>query len=676
MPSILSWNSQTDLIPALARRTGLDLDRAAPDCQLPDWQLQLEEVALYGANLDEELRRAAPAVLDLGSAGLFGLLGGRGRKATLLLPDRSTRPVPWDDLIDTVLESQNRGAAADVDRLLASWDTQECRRGKARRAILRERLHNQRLGTLRLLSTDPGANFFRQLRHAGVMRSIAAFVTAHGIETLLWITVWLAAGQAALSGHLETGWMLGWTLLLIALVPARLWKTWSQGRLFVGAGGLLQQRLLAGALRLESQQVAQDGAGRFFSRIAEASALESLALSGGLTAAASLVEIVVAACILGRGADGGLLAGLFAAWLVVAAAAIWRAARARAHWTETRLSLTQDTVEQMTGHRTRLAQEDPESRHAGEDTSLDRYHAASIRMDRWNVCTTTLIPRGWLVLGIAGVLHAFVSGAKTTDLAIALWGVLLAQQGLQQITTGASGLMGAVISWKYVAPLFRAAATIKPEPTLATIPASARTVAHASDIVFRYPDSAHAVLDGVSLRIARGDWVLLEGESGKGKSTLLSILAGLREPAAGLLTSGGIDRRTLGSRAWRERIAAAPQYHENHILTGTLAFNLLLGRAWPPTRADLAEALEICRELGLEGLIQRMPGGLDQMVGETGWQLSQGERSRVFLARALLQRSQMVILDESFAALDPENLRQAMECVLRRAPTLLVAAHP
>jgi ABC-type multidrug transport system fused ATPase/permease subunit len=156
----------------------------------------------------------------------------------------------------------------------------------------------------------------------------------------------------------------------------------------------------------------------------------------------------------------------------------------------------------------------------------------------------------------------------------------------------------------------------------------------------------------------------------------LSILAGLRDPTAGLLTSGGLDRRTLGSLAWRERIATAPQYHENHILTGTLAFNLLLGRAWPPTRDDLAEALQICRELGLDGLIQRMPGGLEQMVGETGWQLSQGERSRVFLARALLQRSQMVILDESFAALDPENLRQAMECALRRAPTLLVAAHP
>jgi ATP-binding cassette subfamily B protein len=71
-----------------------------------------------------------------------------------------------------------------------------------------------------------------------------------------------------------------------------------------------------------------------------------------------------------------------------------------------------------------------------------------------------------------------------------------------------------------------------------------------------------------------------------------------------------------------------------------------------------------------------MPAGLDQFVGDTGWRLSQGERSRIFLARALLQRAEVLLLDESLAALDPENLRQCLECVLRRAPTLILIAHP
>ena len=84
----------------------------------------------------------------------------------------------------------------------------------------------------------------------------------------------------------------------------------------------------------------------------------------------------------------------------------------------------------------------------------------------------------------------------------------------------------------------------------------------------------------------------------------------------------------------------------------------------------------ICRELGLGDLLERMPAGFQQMVGESGWQLSHGERSRLYIARALLQQADLIILDESFAALDPENLHRALQCVLRRAPTVLVIAHP
>ncbi len=65
-----------------------------------------------------------------------------------------------------------------------------------------------------------------------------------------------------------------------------------------------------------------------------------------------------------------------------------------------------------------------------------------------------------------------------------------------------------------------------------------------------------------------------------------------------------------------------------------------------------------------------------QMVGESGWQLSHGERSRLYMARALLQGAEMVVLDESFAALDPGTLEDSMRCAVERAPTLLVIAHP
>jgi ATP-binding cassette subfamily B protein len=154
------------------------------------------------------------------------------------------------------------------------------------------------------------------------------------------------------------------------------------------------------------------------------------------------------------------------------------------------------------------------------------------------------------------------------------------------------------------------------------------------------------------------------------------VLAGLRRPSAGQVLLSGLDVRTLGDAGLRRRVASAPQFHENHILTGSLALNLLMGRRWPASELDRREAQELCEELGLGPLIARMPGGIDQLVGENGWQLSHGEKSRVYLARALLQGADVVLLDESFGALDPETLERAMRCVLARAPTLVVIAHP
>ena len=169
---------------------------------------------------------------------------------------------------------------------------------------------------------------------------------------------------------------------------------------------------------------------------------------------------------------------------------------------------------------------------------------------------------------------------------------------------------------------------------------------------------------------------MLEGPSGGGKSTLAALLTGLQLPTSGLLLLGGLDQQTIGSDYWRQRVVAAPQFHENHVLTGSLAFNLLMGRRWPPLPEDLVAAEMVCQELGLGELLARMPAGLQQIVGESGWQLSHGERSRLYIARAILQQADLIILDESFGALDPVTLEGALRAVLARARTLLVIAHP
>jgi ATP-binding cassette subfamily B protein len=250
---------------------------------------------------------------------------------------------------------------------------------------------------------------------------------------------------------------------------------------------------------------------------------------------------------------------------------------------------------------------------------------------------------------------------------------------------GFERLTAAAIAWDRIKPFWNAAVRREPigQPRFALtsmpvtrVPADQKLLLDIRDLLFCYGDRRESVLQGLSLRITDGDRLLLEGPSGGGKSTLASLLAGCRTADAGLLLFRGLDRETLGSHGWRRQVVLAPQFHENHVFLGTFAFNALMGRGWPPTDSDLQEALSVCRSLGLGPLLERMPAGPLQMVGETGWQLSHGERSRLYLARALLQEGSLLILDESFAALDPQTLHQTLTFVLQRAATVLVIAHP
>jgi ATP-binding cassette subfamily B protein len=316
------------------------------------------------------------------------------------------------------------------------------------------------------------------------------------------------------------------------------------------------------------------------------------------------------------------------------------------------------------------------------------YLDASRAMDRALVPAAAVMPRGWMLIGLLGLLPGFVSGTASPDaLAVALGGMLLANRALSGISEGLSALARAAVAWSQVSELLQASrqvvarepflparATVSTVSSAAPVVPLARSkVVDASQLSFSY--GGRQVLHGLDLAIYSGDQILLEGPSGGGKSTLASLLVGLREPDSGLLLLGGLDRHTLGA-SWQQLATEAPQFHENHILSGTLAFNLLMGRNWPADNDELKEAKDICEELGLGDLLQRMPSGLMQMVGETGWQLSHGERSRIFLARALLQNAELTVLDESFAALDPQTLDQCLRCALRRSKALLVIAHP
>jgi ATP-binding cassette subfamily B protein len=429
-----------------------------------------------------------------------------------------------------------------------------------------------------------------------------------------------------------------------------------------------------------------DGAGRMMSRVLETETVEHLAIDAGGALLFTAIDLIFASVVLAfaNGALAKLELAALAAFVVAGAVLGLRMYRRRSVWTDARLTLTHEMIERLVGHRTRLAQEPRRDWHEDEDQGSARAFTASKRLDAAVVALGAVLPRAWLVVSIAIVAVAILTGPRNPEgIPLTIGGILIAFRSLRRASAGANAVTSALLAWQRVAPLFHAAARVEapPSPRVA-IEREARDEARsaslieARDVAFSYARRRGVVLDRVSFRIAPGARVLVTGPTGGGKSTFGTLLAGLRRPTSGLLLFDGLDATTMGISSWRRHVTSAPQFHENHVLGGTLAFNLLMGRAWPPEPADVEAAEEICRELDLGPLLERMPAGIMQTVGETGWQLSHGERSRVYLARALLQNADLVVLDESFAALDPATLRKAVECARRRAKTLVVIAHP
>ncbi|MFB3079357.1 MAG: hypothetical protein ACE1Y4_15280, partial [Lysobacterales bacterium] len=428
--------------------------------------------------------------------GFIAVLKTRKRALFVLGPDLTVARLQPERLRAALCHELEEPLYEEVEQLLNDVGVPRGRQEQARVAILRERLRGERIGECWLLRLSPGVNFWQQLRQRRLPHRLFALVAAHTIEYCLWILSWWLVGQGALQGRLDRGWLLAWLLLLLTLVPFRLLVTWLEGTLAIGAGGLLKQRLLYGVLRLEPEEIRHQGVGQFLGRIIESEAVESLALTGGLLGLVALIELAMAAGILVLGSGGGLHVLMLLLWIVFALWLGWHYFRHRERWTSSRLSMTHDLIEGMVGHRTRLAQEAREGWHDGEDQALKHHLDLSQTMDRTAARLISLVPRGWLGLGIVGLSPAFVVGGSTpAGLAIAIGGILLAYRAFKRLAAGLWHIAGAAIGWQQVSQLFYAAGRpeqrVSPAVGLAD-PSNAKQtdqqqpVMEAHEIVFRY----------------------------------------------------------------------------------------------------------------------------------------------------------------------------------------------
>jgi ATP-binding cassette subfamily B protein len=626
---------------------------------------------------------------------LIALIKTGRRFAVILRPDLRSSRVRIDLLRTLLTSSHEKDLTPGINQLLEEAGVPAERQARARQAILAEQLGGLRLRTGWLLRLAPGAGLFNLMRHNQIFLPTGIVLFMYLIQQLLGLASWYVIGRGFFQGNYDLGWMLAWVILLFSPIPVQILVNDAQTELSLNMGSLFKQRLLYGTLKLEPEEIRHQGMGQFLSRVMESEAVEFLAMNGGFLAVLSFIELFLAVGILAVGAGGWPQAATLFVWVLITLFLLWRYYRKSKDWTRAYRGMTNELVENMVGHRTRLAQEDRSHWHDLEDLALDRYLTLSEEMDQIGIQINAFISRGWLIVGLAGIALPYIAGqTSAASIAVGLGGVIYASQALGKLTGSVQSFIGLLLAWGQVGPLFKAAERPRAIQTLDTI--SQNLVDHEAaqqnipvqkrgaprpfifgrELFFRYRPTGKAVLDNVQLEIFQGDRILLEGPSGGGKSTLAAVLTGLRSPESGSLLLWGLDRQILGQEEWRRRVVMAPQFQENYVFSETLGFNLLMGRGWPATDKDLAEAEQICRELGLGDVLDRMPSGFQQMLGESGWQLSHGERSRLFIARTLLQDADMLVLDESFGALDPENLALAMRCVLNRATTLLVIAHP
>ncbi|HWN31431.1 MAG TPA: ABC transporter ATP-binding protein [Pseudonocardia sp.] len=292
-----------------------------------------------------------------------------------------------------------------------------------------------------------------------------------------------------------------------------------------------------------------------------------------------------------------------------------------------------------------------------------------------------------LVYGLGGYLAVTGRIAPGTVVSMAL--LLSRLYGpLAELSNARVNVMSAVVSFERVFEVLDLRPMITEKPTTRALPDGPVSV-RLRDVHFGYPSAAKVslasleevatlderggerVLHGIDLDVPAGSLVALVGSSGAGKSTLAGLLPRLYDVDSGAVELSGVDVRDLSFEAIRGAVGVVTQ--DGHLFHDTIRANLRYARP-EATDAELVEALRRAR---LGELFDSMPDGLDTLVGERGYRLSGGERQRLTIARLLLARPAVVVLDEATAHLDSESEAAVQEALTEalHGRTALVIAH-
>ncbi|RAL07933.1 ABC transporter ATP-binding protein [Aspergillus homomorphus CBS 101889] len=192
------------------------------------------------------------------------------------------------------------------------------------------------------------------------------------------------------------------------------------------------------------------------------------------------------------------------------------------------------------------------------------------------------------------------------------------------------------------------------------------------DVHFAYPARPDIkVLNGLTLTIPAGKFAALVGPSGAGKSTIISLVERLYRPAQGAVVVDGLDVTQTRGVAFRDSISLVPQ--ESVLFEGTIEFNIALG-APPGVDVSLDDIHDACKLANIHDTIMALPDGYQTLCGPSGSQFSGGQKQRLSIARALVRKPKLLILDESTSALDAESEKLLQDGLERAAKGITVVA--
>jgi ATP-binding cassette, subfamily B, bacterial CvaB/MchF/RaxB len=312
------------------------------------------------------------------------------------------------------------------------------------------------------------------------------------------------------------------------------------------------------------------------------------------------------------------------------------------------------------------------ARHAFWQSRLTESMNASIRLSRLNIWQSVA---NTLIFGVEAVLTVWLAIGLVISGGFSLGMVFAYLAYKTQFLTRSASLIDKGIDFRMLGlHLARLAdiAMADEDVSFQAVPATARQLKgrlELRDIRFRYSPSDPFILDGANLAVGPGDHVAITGPSGGGKTTLMKIMLGLLEPEEGEVLVDGIPLRQFGYKNFRSQAGAVLQ--DDSLFAGSLADNIALFDDQP----DLNRILEAAHLAGIGEDIQRMPMGLETLVGDMGSTLSGGQKQRLLLARALYRKPRLLIIDEGTSHLDARLERQVNAAISALDITRVVIAH-